>query len=82
VIREEFASDFLTADGCKGVKRKSAEELDGYMTERIEALRVELSRASTGVLTIQPREDDCGYCDLRPVCRVGTFGAGGALHGR
>jgi hypothetical protein len=25
---------------------------------------------------VRPRKDDCAFCELRPVCRVGTFGGG------
>jgi ATP-dependent helicase/DNAse subunit B len=78
VIRADFADAFLIDDGCKGVKRLEAAVFDEYMQMRGDALRLELAQAARGELTIAPREDDCGYCDLRPVCRVGTFGVGGA----
>jgi RecB family exonuclease len=76
VIRSDFADDFITDGDRRGVKRVEAEAFAEYMRERHETLGVELARASSGVLAIKPREDVCGYCDLRPVCRIGSFGVG------
>jgi ATP-dependent helicase/DNAse subunit B len=82
VIRSDFADDFLTdADDRRRIKRLEPDAFAEYMETRQQALRSELARASSGVLTIKPREDTCGYCDLRPVCRIGTFGVGSATGG-
>jgi hypothetical protein len=78
VVREDFADAFLPAEASKGVRRLSPEEFNGYMRERQQALRAAIARLARGDLTVKPRKDDCGYCDLRPVCRVGTFGVGAA----
>jgi len=78
VIRSDFADDFLVGDDRRRVKQLAPDEFAEYMRTRHDALRVELSRASSGKLAIRPREDTCGYCDLRPVCRIGAFGVGSA----
>jgi hypothetical protein len=48
------------------------------MAHRQRALRAEIAHVARGELVTRPRNDDCGFCDLRPVCRIGTFGVGGA----
>jgi hypothetical protein len=80
VVRDDFADAFLPAHGCKGVARLSPEDFSRYMRSRQAALRVEIARLARGELAVEPRDDDCGYCDLRALCRVGTFGGAGA-HG-
>ncbi len=76
VIREEFADVFLPA-ASKGVSRLAADGFDTFMRDRQHALRSEIARMAHGVLVTRPRRDDCKYCDLCPVCRIGTFGIGG-----
>ncbi|MHB1264811.1 MAG: PD-(D/E)XK nuclease family protein [Gemmatimonadaceae bacterium] len=75
VVRDDFAADFVPDDDK--VKVLAADAFDAYMAERIEALRAEVTRIARGELVVGARNDDCGYCELRPVCRVGTFGVGG-----
>lgn len=77
VVRSDFANAFIPGE-AKGVKRMAPEEFTAYMRQRQAALRSEIARLARGELTVKPRNADCGYCDLRPVCRIGTFGVGGA----
>ncbi|HEX6964822.1 MAG TPA: PD-(D/E)XK nuclease family protein [Gemmatimonadaceae bacterium] len=76
VVRADFADAFLLRE-CKTVTALSPEDFASFMHEREETLVAELARVSRGELEVRPRKDDCGYCDLRPVCRIGTFGVGG-----
>jgi hypothetical protein len=75
VVRSDFADAFRPAD-AKGVKVYEPAAFADYMTGRQIALRREIGRVARGELETRPRNDDCGYCDLRPVCRIGTFGVG------
>jgi len=75
VMRRDFAEAFLPAE-CKGVKLMEPGAFTEFMHERQLALRTEIARLARGELMARPRNDDCGYCDLRPVCRIGTFGVG------
>jgi hypothetical protein len=59
------------------VRALEPHEFQEFMSERQQALRDEIVRLARGELRTKPRNDDCGYCDLRPVCRIGTFGVGG-----
>jgi len=79
VIRDDFASAFLPdeATSARNVKRLGADAFATFMRERWDALGAEIARVARGELRIAPRRDDCKYCDLRPVCRIGTFGVGG-----
>jgi ATP-dependent helicase/DNAse subunit B len=77
VVRSDFASEFVPADGGKGVRVLAPDDFRAFMQERQTALRNEIARLARGQLRTKPRNDDCGYCDLRPVCRIGTFGVGG-----
>jgi hypothetical protein len=76
VVHKEFKSIFVP-DGSKGVKVLDEPAFTTYMSERQGALRGEIARVARGELEVKPRKDDCKYCDLRPVCRIGTFGAAG-----
>jgi ATP-dependent helicase/DNAse subunit B len=79
VIREDFADAFLLEPkSCKGVRQLPPEAFAAFMRERQDALRAEIARVARGELEVAPRDGDCKYCDLRPVCRIGTFGVGGA----
>jgi len=77
VIRDDFA-DAFGAREAKTIRKPAAEEFAGYMGARVEALREQVVRLAEGEIEIRPRKGDCKYCDLRPVCRIGTFGVGGA----
>jgi ATP-dependent helicase/DNAse subunit B len=77
VIRSDFAAEFLPADAGRGVQVLAPHDFQEFMLERQLALRNEIARLARGQLRTKPRNDDCGYCDLRPVCRIGTFGVGG-----
>jgi ATP-dependent helicase/DNAse subunit B len=75
VIRDDFADTFAP-DMKKEVKRLTEEELDTYMRSRMGALSGEVARVARGELVVRPRKDKCSFCELRPVCRIGTFGGG------
>jgi ATP-dependent helicase/DNAse subunit B len=77
VVRSDFAAEFLPAGTGRGVRMLPPEEFQTFMLERQLALRDQIARLAQGRLSAKPRNDDCGYCDLRPVCRIGTFGVGG-----
>jgi hypothetical protein len=77
VMRSDFADELLPADRRRGVRVLSPDEYRHYMLVRQAVLRDEIARLARGQLRTKPRNDDCGYCDLRPVCRIGTFGVGG-----
>lgn len=77
VVRSDFASAFAR-EADKGVKKLDADAFDEFMRARRQALRQQVARVANGVLVVKPRNDDCKHCDLRPVCRIGTFGVGGA----
>jgi ATP-dependent helicase/DNAse subunit B len=79
VMRRDFASHFLPGGEEKGVKLLEPAEFAAYMRARQEALRTEIARVARGELVVKHRNDDCKFCDLRPVCRIGTFGAGGVI---
>lgn len=77
VVRSDFAGQFVP-EGTKGVRALEPAQFAAYMRARQDALRAQVERLARGELVVKPRNDDCKYCDLRPVCRVGTFGVGGA----
>jgi hypothetical protein len=60
------------------VRSLAHDDFVGFMRDRQQALRGQIARLAHGELTVLPRKDDCGYCELRPVCRIGTFGVGAA----
>jgi hypothetical protein len=76
IVRADFADVFAPDTNKSDVKRPSEEEFDQYMASRMAALRGEVARVARGELVVRPRKDDCAFCELRPVCRVGTFGGG------
>jgi hypothetical protein len=78
VIRDDFADDFIPAGSTGKVTAFAPERFAAYMGDRQQELRAQIARVSRGELVTRPRNDDCGFCDLRPVCRIGTFGVGGA----
>ncbi|HEY9425551.1 MAG TPA: PD-(D/E)XK nuclease family protein, partial [Gemmatimonadaceae bacterium] len=75
VVREEFADTFAP-DAKKEVKRLPDEQFDSYMRSRMGALSGQVARLARGELVVRPRKDKCAFCELRPVCRIGTFGGG------
>jgi RecB family exonuclease len=77
VVRSDFAASFLPAGVGRGVRVLEPHDFQHFMLERQTALRGEIARLARGQVRTKPRNDDCGYCDLRPVCRIGTFGVGG-----
>jgi hypothetical protein len=77
VVRSDFAEQFAP-DAGKGVRKLEPDAFAAFMRTRQDELRAQVARLATGALVVQPRNDDCKYCDLRPVCRIGTFGVGGA----
>lgn len=76
VVREEFADAFAPGATKKEVRRLSAEDLGTYMRSRMGALSGEVAKLARGELVVRPRKDNCAFCELRPVCRIGTFGGG------
>jgi len=76
VVRDDFAEIF--APGTKGsqVKKLPGDEFDAYMRSRMTVLGDQVARLARGELQVRPRNDDCAFCELRPVCRIGTFGGG------
>ena len=76
VVRDDFA-DAFGARETKAVKKPRAEEFAMYMGVRVEELRQQVAKLARGEIEVRPRKGDCKYCDLRPVCRIGTFGVGG-----
>jgi hypothetical protein len=78
VIRSDFASAFVPAESAGKVTALAPDDFAAYMTYRQQALRTEIARVARGELVTRPRNDECGFCDLRPVCRIGTFGVGAA----
>ena len=76
VVREEFADDFAPDAEGKEVKRLSEEDFTSYIGARMDALRGQVTRFASGALEVRPRGDDCAFCELRPVCRIGVFGGG------
>lgn len=77
VVRDDFADAFGVRE-MKSVKKPRAEEFSMYMAARVDELRRQVARLASGEIEVRPRKGDCKYCDLRPVCRIGTFGVGGA----
>ncbi len=75
VVREEFA-DIFAPEMEKEVKQLAEEKFEAYMHSRMDALSGEVARLARGELVVRPRKDDCLFCELRPVCRIGTFGGG------
>jgi hypothetical protein len=75
VVRSDFAEAFGVA-GMKTVKQREPDDFTAFVKERREALREQVAALAAGKIAIRPRRDDCKYCDLRPVCRIGTFGVG------
>ncbi|HET7623012.1 MAG TPA: PD-(D/E)XK nuclease family protein, partial [Gemmatimonadaceae bacterium] len=76
IVREDFVEVFAPESSKTDVKRPGEEEFDQYMASRMGALRGEVARVARGELVVRPRKDDCAFCELRPVCRIGTFGGG------
>ncbi len=77
VVRSDFAEQFAPEAG-KGVRKLEPDAFAAFMRTRQDELRAQVARLAGGTLVVKPRNDDCKYCDLRPVCRIGTFGVGGA----
>jgi|GEM_PF-2280331 len=78
VVRSDFASAFIPAGETGRVRELAPEDFARFMQLRQQALRNEIARVAHGELVVLPRKDVCGYCELRPVCRIGTFGVGAA----
>lgn len=78
VIREDFGNMLLPPEFDGKVTELSPDGFASYMGERQSALRQNIARLASGELVVHPRKDDCSYCELRPVCRIGTFAVGGA----
>jgi RecB family exonuclease len=76
VIREDFADRFLLGP-AKGVRRLRAETFERRLAVAMEALAGWAAKAATPEVVVAPRDDDCGWCELAPVCRIATFGVGG-----
>jgi len=76
VVREDFAGAFIPARETGKVRSLAHDDFVRFMRDRQQALRGQIARLAHGELTVLPRKDDCGYCELRPVCRIGTFGVG------
>jgi hypothetical protein len=76
VVRVDHADAFLLTD-CKKVTKLAPDAFASFLATRDTALREEIARVARGELVVEPRKDDCKFCDLRPVCRIGTFGVGG-----
>ena len=77
VVRADFA-ELFAPDAGRQVKQLAHDEFEAYMRTRLDTLGGEVARLASGELVVRPRRDDCKFCELRPVCRVGTFGAGSA----
>lgn len=78
VVREDFAGAFIPAIETGKVRSLAPDDFVRFMRDRQLALRRQIARLAHGELAVLPRKDDCGYCELRPVCRIGTFGVGAA----
>ena len=76
VVREDFANAFIPAMETGKVRTLTPENFARFMRDRQHALRRQIARLAHGELAVLPRKDDCGYCELRPLCRIGTFGVG------
>ncbi len=72
ILREDAAGWFAWAGG-KGVKKVAA----GAFERRLDAARAALcdlaARAAVPDVEVRPRDNDCEWCELGPLCRVGTF---------
>jgi ATP-dependent helicase/DNAse subunit B len=79
LVRSDFASHFIREGETGKVETPEPAEFAGFMRASGEALRIEIARLARGGLKVKHRNDDCKFCDLRPVCRIGTFGAGGVV---
>jgi hypothetical protein len=76
VMRSDFADVFVPRGSGGKIDKLGPDEFSDYMRYRQRALRAEIARVARGELVTRPRNDECGFCDLRPVCRIGTFGVG------
>jgi hypothetical protein len=76
VMRGDFADVFVPRGSGGKIDKFGPDEFSEYMRDRQRALRAEIVRVARGELVTRPRNDECGFCDLRPVCRIGTFGVG------
>jgi hypothetical protein len=76
VMRSDFADVFVPRGSGGKIDKLGPDEFSDYMWYRQRALRAEIVRVARGELVTRPRNDECGFCDLRPVCRIGTFGVG------
>jgi hypothetical protein len=76
VIRRDFADVFVPPGSTGKLTLLDADGFAAYMGHRQQELRTQIARVARGELVTRPRNDDCGFCDLRPVCRIGTFGVG------
>jgi hypothetical protein len=76
IVREDFADRFLLGP-TKGVRRLRAETFGRRLAVAMETLAGWAAKAAAPEVVVAPRDDDCGWCELAPVCRIGTFGVGG-----
>ena len=74
VMDTRFADRFVRADE-KEVKRLDTGSYNAFIEERMAALSPAIVSLAAGEIAVEPRNGDCGYCEMRPVCRVGTFAA-------
>jgi hypothetical protein len=79
LVRSDFATHFTRNGETGEIKAPDPTTFAAFMRARQDALRVEIARLARGELKVKHRNDDCKFCDLRPVCRIGTFGAGGIV---
>lgn len=74
-IREDFADRFF-AELPEGVIVMSEGAFARHLATALDALAEFAAKAAVPEVVVAPRNDDCKWCELAPVCRIGTFGVG------
>lgn len=80
LIREDVAGQFLDA-GHKGVRRLPREAFERRLAASLGAFAALAAKAAVPEVVVQPRDDECEWCQLASLCRIGTFGVGGSGRG-
>jgi hypothetical protein len=80
LIRADLAEHFLNA-GHKGVRRLPREAFDHRLELAMGAFAALAAQAAVPEVFVEARDDDCQWCELASLCRIGTFGVGGSARG-
>jgi hypothetical protein len=76
VVRADYASYVAGIDGeGKAVKRYGPNEWGALLDDTRVRIAKLVGRLVRLDVTVAPRDKDCGFCELSPICRYDRWGA-------